>query len=464
MQYHLAIDIGASSGRHVLGWAEDGGIHMEEIYRFPNGAVQKNGRLCWDMDAIFRHILAGMKLCAERGKFPATVGIDTWAVDFVLLDRTGSRLCDAVSYRDDRTEGMDRLLEETVPFSELYAETGIQKQPFNTVYQLLAVQRDTPGMLERAERLLMLPDYFHYLLTGEKRQEYTNATTTSLVSAATGEWSAGLLERMGLPRRLFGPLAMPGTAAGTLLPQIAAEVGYNCRVVLPATHDTASAFLAAGAECGTVVLSSGTWSLLGVETDRPILSAQARCANYTNSGGYASRFAFLKNIMGLWMLQCVRQEAGDRYTYAELSGLAESADIDSVVPCNDARFLAPSNMTEEIRRCCREKGQQTPQSPGETAAVIYNSLAECYRQAVDELERITSRRYDAIRIVGGGSRDRYLNRLVASRTGRRVLTGPAEASALGNLMAQMLGAGVFGNVEAARKAVAATFPEESIDL
>ena len=167
MQYHLAIDIGASSGRHVLGWAEDGGIHMEEIYRFPNGAVQKNGRLCWDMDAIFRHILAGMKLCAERGKFPATVGIDTWAVDFVLLDRTGSRLCDAVSYRDDRTEGMDRLLEETVPFSELYAETGIQKQPFNTVYQLLAVQRDTPGMLERAERLLMLPDYFHYLLTGE---------------------------------------------------------------------------------------------------------------------------------------------------------------------------------------------------------------------------------------------------------------------------------------------------------
>lgn len=463
MQYHLAIDIGASGGRHVLGWVEDGKIHMEEIYRFPNQMVRKHDRLCWDADRIFRHILDGMKQCAESGKIPATLGIDTWAVDFVLLDRAGERLCDAVAYRDGRTEGMAQLLEQKLPFAELYGETGIQKQPFNTIYQLLALKRESPDLLEHAESFLMLPDYFHFLLTGEKLQEYTNATTTSLVNARTGRWSEALLERVALPGRLFGPLSMPGTPAGTLRAQVAAQAGFNCRVVLPATHDTASAFLAAAAGEGSIVLSSGTWSLMGVETERPVLSDDARRANYTNSGGYGGRFAFLKNIMGLWMLQRVRDEAAEQHSYTALSAMAERAAFPSSVPCNDSRFLAPAAMTLEIQDCCRESGQAVPRTLGETVSVVYNSLAECYRQTAEELERIAGRRFSTVRIAGGGSKDGYLNRLTAARTGKRVLAGPAEASALGNLLAQMLGTGEFESVAAARASVAASFPLETVD-
>ena len=271
MRYYLAVDIGASSGRHMLGHLEEGRMVLEEVYRFDNRQVRKNGHDCWDMDNLWQGILDGLKACKALGKIPATVGIDTWAVDFVLLDKDGAPVGDAVTYRDSHTEGADKLVEAKISPAELYTRTGIQKQSFNTIYQLAALQKEHPEQLEAAHSLLMIPDYFHYRLTGVQKQEYTNATSTNLVNAARKTWDRELLDLLGLPRRLFGPLSMPGTVVGPLKPEIAAEVGFQTTVVLPATHDTGSAFLAVPArDDRAVYLSSGTWNLLGVENEAPI--------------------------------------------------------------------------------------------------------------------------------------------------------------------------------------------------
>lgn len=268
--YCLAIDIGASSGRHILGSVQDGVITLEEVYRFDNRQLRKNGHDCWDLDNLWNGILGGLKACKAAGKIPATVAIDTWAVDYVLLDGADNLLGDAVAYRDSRTQGMDSVLEEKLSPSELYARTGIQKQSFNTIYQLLAQQREHPEQLEQASSLLMIPDYFHFLLTGVKKQEYANATSTNLVNAAARTWDYDLIRALGLPEGLFAPLSMPGETVGDLLPEIQREVGFNATVILPATHDTGSAFLAVPArDDNAVYLSSGTWSLLGVENEQP---------------------------------------------------------------------------------------------------------------------------------------------------------------------------------------------------
>lgn len=459
MAYFLAVDIGASGGRHILGYVEKGKIRVEEVYRFVNRPAAREGRLCWDTEEIFRHIISGLRACKSRGKIPDTLGIDTWGVDFVLLDPRGERIGGAVSYRDSRVKGMDAELEKTLPFADLYAQSGIQKQPFNTIYQLMALKKQNPASLEAAENLLMMPDYFHYLLSGIKKQEYTNATTTALVRAEDGGWNYPLIDALAFPRRLFGELSKPGTPVGKLLPRIREEVGFDCSVTLPASHDTASAFLAvpAGDE-PSVYLSSGTWSLLGVETKTPLISPAAREANFTNEGGYGGSNRFLKNIAGLWIIQSIKRELGDVYSYAALEAAAREAEhFPSLVDVGDEAFLAPGNMIGAVERYCADTGQPVPQTPGELARCVYAGLAACYAGAIRQLSAITGKEYAAIRMVGGGSRDRYLNSLTAAAAGIPVFAGPEEGTAVGNLLAQMIAAGEFKDAREARRAAAQSF-------
>ncbi len=466
MKYFLAIDIGAESGRHILGWKENGLLRTEEIYRFSNGVKKKAGRLVWEIDRLYSEIENGMKRCKEIGRIPESVGIDTWAVDFVLLDQKGARVGEAVSYRDGRTEQMDALVYEKISEPELYARTGIQKQIFNTIYQLTALREREPETLKGAERLLMIPDYLHYRLTGRAWQEYTNATTTQLVSPETGNWDTELLTMLGLPVKLFAEIRLPGYELGELRPEVAERIGFQTRVVLPATHDTASAVLAVP-ECEEEVLyiSSGTWSLLGTERMEADCSVESRRNNFTNEGGYEYRFRYLKNIMGLWMIQCVKKELDGGalgaesvgLSYGKLCELAEEAVIASVVDCNAPEFLAPESMIGAVQKACQATGQQVPETAGELARVIYRSLAKCYGVTVQELERRTGRSFPVLHIIGGGSNAEYLNRLTAAETKKKVMAGPAEATAIGNLLAQMLAAEEFSTLQEARGCVAHSF-------
>lgn len=467
MKYHLAVDIGASSGRHILGHVEQGRIVLEEVYRFENGPKKRGGRLCWDFDALAREVVNGLKVCAKLGKVPATLGVDTWGVDFALVDREGRVLGDTVAYRDSRTQGMDALVEELIPAQELYRRTGIQKQSFNTIYQLMAVKRQSPELLEQAHRLLLVPDYLHYTLTGVMSNEYTEASTSGLVSAAAKDWDRELLRLLGFPQKLFGTLSLPGTALGGLRPALREELGFDCQVVLPASHDTGSAFLAVPAgEGDSVTLSSGTWSLLGVELEQPVTTPESRAANFTNEGGYQYRFRYLKNIMGLWMIQNLRREMaenGQLPGFGELSRLArEAADFPGRVDVDDPVFMAPESMSAAVRAYCERTGQPVPQSPGELLSCVYHSLAQCYAQSVRQLERLTGRSFQAVHIVGGGSQDAYLNQLTASATGLPVYAGPTEGTALGNLLVQMIAQGEFASLQEARAAIRASFAVKEV--
>ena len=298
-KYYLAVDIGASSGRHMLAWMADGRMHLEEIYRFPNGMENVDGTLCWNVRRLFDEIKNGLKKCKESGKIPAFIGIDTWAVDYVLLDGRDRILGHTAGYRDSRTKGMDEKVCETISPSALYKRTGIQKQIFNTIYQLTAVRQSRPEDLEKAESMLMMPDYFGFLLTGVKKMEYTNATSTQLISPVTNDWDYELIDMLGLNPRMFRPVSMPGTVVGNFTAEVQKEVGFDCTVVLPATHDTGSAVLAVPAQGDDAIyISSGTWSLMGIERKEADCSMKSMQANFTNEGGYGHRFRYLKNIMG----------------------------------------------------------------------------------------------------------------------------------------------------------------------
>lgn len=463
--FHLAVDIGASSGRHMIGWLEDGKLKLKEIYRFENRLVHRDGHLCWDIDGLYEHILEGIRECGRQGYIPSTMGIDTWAVDFVLLDSEGKRISDAVSYRDDRTDGIMDELENNgiLSFAEHYGITGIQYQKFNTVYQLLALKKEHPEQLENAACLLMVPDYLNYRLTGKTAQEYTNATTTALVNAKTKTWDDALIRRLNLPEKIFLPVREPGEILGGFTEEIQKETGMNIQVVLPATHDTGSAYLAvpAGDE-NSVFLSSGTWSLLGMENSEAITTPESRECNFTNEGGYEYRFRYLKNIMGLWMIQSVRRElkdeAGKLPSFPELIAAAEKAKgFPSEVDVDDNRFLAPASMIEEVRQACRESGQRVPRTAGEVMQTLYNSLSQDYRRAVQSLEKLSGKKFSTVHIVGGGSQDMYLNQMTADATGLPVFAGPVEGTALGNLMVQMITAGEFGSLKEARTCIAESF-------
>ena len=450
MKYFLAIDIGASSGRHIVGWLDGGQLHTEEVYRFANGAEERNGRLCWNTDKLFAEIVNGLRAAKDVGKTPSYIGIDTWAVDYALLDGKDNRVGEVYCYRDSRTAKHIDTVHKLVPFDTLYSRTGIQFQPFNTVYQLY--EDKVSGRLKKAKSFLMLPDYLNFLLTGVKRQEYTNATSTGLVNAKTHVWDTEILDALGLPRGLFQDLTQPAATVGNLKAEIADKVGYDATVLLPATHDTASAVIATPLNGQTPYISSGTWSLLGVEQNRAHTDKDSQLVNYSNEGGINFTFRYQKNIMGLWIIQSVKRELNDRYTFPQLARYARSQPSGETVDVNDNRFLAPTNMCEEIDKAVGKK-----LSMAKRMRVIYDSLALSYATAIKELERNTKQTYKTINIIGGGCRDEFLNELTAQVTGKKIIAGPIEATAIGNLVMQMIGAGDVKDIVAARKLIKQSF-------
>ncbi len=470
MKNYLAIDIGASSGRHILGTIKDGKIQLEEVYRFENSQMRKGGHDCWDIEKLVESVKAGVDAAMERCKIDS-IGIDTWGVDFVLLDGENNLCSDAVAYRDARTAGADAEIEANVmSFEELYSRAGIQKTPFNTIYQLWALKKEHPEELAKAEKLLMIPEYLNYRLTGNIVHEYTDSSTSSLLDAAKKDWDWELIERLGLPKKIFGKLEMPG-----------AEVGEyrGAKVVLAALHDTASAYLAVPArDDKAVYLSSGTWSLLGVENMEPITTAASCAANFTNEGGAWGRYRYLKNIMGLWMIQSIRRELngvsyvagkdgeatrealrrlsdyqkGREYTFADLSMMARGNPYNITVDVNNSRFLNPASMIGEVIAAAEEEGP-APATISELMQCVYKSLADCYADAIANLSELTGRTYTSINIVGGGCQDKYLNALTAEATGLEVFAGPVEGTAIGNLIVQMIALGDFADLAEARKAI-----------
>ena len=464
-KFYLAVDIGASSGRHILGWVENGKIRLEEIYRFENKLVKKNGHLCWDIEHLFNEVVEGLKKCKEIDRVPASLGIDTWGVDFVLLDASGKVLGDTVAYRDSRTKGMDSEVYRVIGEKELYSRNGIQKQLFNSIYQLVAIKNQSPDLLDQAEHFLMIPEYLNFLLTGEMKNEYTNATTTQLVNAKSQDWDFELMEKLGIPTKIFGKLNMPKTVVGSLTEAISERVGFQTQVVLPATHDTGAAVMAVPTTSDDAIyLSSGTWSRMGIERLIPDCSEQSREHNFTNEGGYHYRYRYLKNIMGMWMMQNLRREFKHKYTFEELYQLAYIGRyFTSVVNVNAEDFLAPESMTKALQDYCAKTNQEVPETQCELLYCVYCSLARCYAQTVVEIEEVTGKKYNKIHVVGGGCQDQFLNALIATETGKEVFAGPVEATALGNLMAQMLKDNVFEDLSDARRTVAKSFDVKPIE-
>lgn len=451
MKYYLAVDIGASSGRHILAHIENGKMITEEIYRFENGAKSdEKGRLVWETERLYQEILNGLKRAKELDKIPYSVGIDTWGVDYVLLDENDEIIDCVHAYRDARTEKTVPLVHGVLAFEKLFEKTGIGFNVFNSVYQLL--DDKNAGRMQKAKSFLMLPDYFHFRLTGVKKQEYTNATTTGMVNAKTHTWDEEILTALGYKKELFGTLSQPGSEVGYFTDEVAKFVGYKAKVTLPATHDTASAVLAAPLEGQTPYISSGTWSLLGVEQPYAHTSASAREAGYSNEGSICAQFRLQKNIMGLWMIQQVRHETGDKYSFAKLAEMAQENPVDIQIDVNDQRFLAPQNMTQEIAAAA---GREL--SLGETAYVIFDNLARDYQLSLDTLEKVTGEKYETLNIIGGGSKNALLNELTAKRTKKKIITGPTEGTAIGNFMMQMVGTGELASVADGRKMIKKSF-------
>ena len=434
MRYYLAIDLGASGGRHILGWAENSGLCTQEIYRFPNKPLEKNGRFFWDTRGLFEHILAGLKKCKELNKVPVSVSIDTWGVDYALLDQKDNLVGDVYCYRDGRTEKGAAFVHGQIPHSKLFAKTGTAFNIYNTVYQL--ADDVTTGRIQKAHSFLMLPDYFHFLLTGVKSNEYTIATTTGLLNAKTKEWDTSILSKLGFPERLFQKIQLPQTVLGGFRKEIQAEVGFNAQVVLCGTHDTASAV--ASAKKGTIYLSSGTWSLIGTELPEARTDEESRLLGYTNEGGCFGGIRFLKNNMGLWLIQCLERDFKGKYSFPEMAALArENSGATAVIDVNHPRFFNPSCMKDEIEGYCKDQNLTPPKNDGELFYCVYNSLALSYAKAIRELETLTGKTYDTVNIVGGGSKNLFLSELTAKTTGKNILSGPSEATAEGNLRVQM---------------------------
>jgi len=459
---YLAFDLGAESGRAVLGRLRAGILTIEETRRFPNEPVEYGGSLHWDMPRLWLEVQKGLTKISDTSL--TGIGVDTWGVDYALLGESGELLQNPYHYRDRRTQGMMEEVFRLIPKEEIYRATGIQFMPINTLYQLFAGQRQTPNLLSTATHLLTIPDLFNYWLTGKVVCEFTNATTTQLVDPVRRAWATDLIQRLGLRPELPAPIIEPGTILGPLLPGSGPESLAGTPVIAPACHDTGSAVAAITARDGTAFLSSGTWSLIGTEIDRPVLTPESLKANFTNEGGVNGTTRLLKNVMGLWMLQGCRNcwsARGQTADYRELIELSKNeTPFSHLIDPDDESFLRSSDMLGEIDAFCKKTHQPAPKTPGAYVRCVLESLALKYRLVLHSLEQVSGQRIQQIRIIGGGSKNHVLNQFTADATGRRVLAGPAEATALGNIAIQILSTGEASSLEEVRAIVDRSFPTE----
>ena len=425
MKYYLAIDIGASSGRHIIGWREGDEIKTKEVYRFPNGVTKQDGHLIWDIECLYNSVLAGLREAFRLYPQIESLSIDTWGVDYVLLDGDKAIL-PVYAYRDSRTEAVIPKVHEIISFSELYSKVGCQFQPFNSIYQLYDDKLN--GRLDRATDMLMIPEYLLYKLCGVKAREYTNATTMGMVN---DEFDMDIVRRLGYPEYLFPKFSQPKTILGDLLPEIAEKVGGNTKVVLCATHDTGSAVEGIPMEENSPYISSGTWSLLGVKTPKPITDKGSEEANYSNEGGVGYN-RYQKNIMGMWLVNELQRELCPDTPFPEIVKMAQESACEITVDASAQEFLAPESM-----KAAFDDATGGLESIGDYFRCAYKSLALSYKQAIDELEANTGRKYEKLYIVGGGAKNEFLNRLTEEATGKKVIALPIEATALGNLKIQM---------------------------
>ncbi len=461
----LAFDFGAESGRAILGILDGKRISLEEIHRFPNKQINIAGHIHWDLSYLFDELKKGLKSAARKGhKELLSLGVDTWGVDFGLVGKDDRVLEDPFAYRDRRTEGMMDRAFQLISREEMYALTGIQFMPFNSVFQLLSVVESGSSLLDKTETLLFMPDLFNFLLTGQELSEYTIASTSQLVNAQKRDWEPGIFEKLGLPAHIMAPIVQPGTLIGQLLPEISQETDIlTLDVIAPACHDTASAVAAVPAQTNNwAYLSSGTWSLLGIEVDEPVINEQSLKNNFTNEGGVGGKIRFLRNTMGLWLLQrCLKdwEKKGESHDYDELAGLAlASKEFKSIVDPDDHTFLNPPNMLDAIAEFCLKTQQPAPEKKGEFVRCIYESLALKYRFLVDKINTMSPNPVEVLHVVGGGSRNDMLNQFSADATGLRVIAGPAEATAVGNIIIQAIAKKIVDGIEEGRRVVSHSFP------
>lgn len=464
MSTTLAFDLGASSGRALLGRLNGRVIETEEIHRFPNDPVQVGDRLHWDVLRLYHEIKQGLLKTKHMGVTPVSLGIDSWAVDFGFIGRHGGLLANPYHYRDRHTDGIMEKLFAEIPADKLFSKTGIQFLPFNSIFQLYAMKRANDPVLEQAQRFLMIPDLLRYFLTGEMHNEFSNATTTQLYNPVEGQWDAELLWQLKLPSAWFGPVLQPGSAAGTVRASVREELDIGTiPVIAVAEHDTGSAVAAVPAlDRSFAYLSCGTWSLLGTEVDRPVISEKARELNFTNEGGVGGTYRLLKNIMGLWILQESRREwerAGITYSFPELVKLAgDAAPFAAFIEPDDELFLHPGDMPARIREYCVRTGQRAPEQPGEIVRCILESLALKYRYVLGLTEKLSEQSFGGLHMVGGGIHNTLLCQWTANAIGKPVWAGPAEGSAIGNLAVQWIASGDFKDIWEARSVIRDSFP------
>jgi rhamnulokinase len=460
---YLAFDFGAESGRAVLGHLQSGILTTEEVHRFPNEPVEYGGTLHWDVARLWHEVrkaLSGLESHELAG-----IGVDAWGVDYALLGERGELLQNPYHYRDRRTKGVMDEVFRRIPKEEIYRATGIQFMPINTLYQLCAAKRDTPTIVAAARQLVTIPDLFHYWLTGNAVCEFTNATTTQMVDPVRRTWAVDLMQRLELPATLPAPIVEPGSMIGTLLPEITRHSSLaGTPVIAPACHDTGSAIAAISARDGTAFISSGTWSLVGTELDAPVITPEALRLNFTNEGGVNATTRLLKNVMGLWILQSCRHSwivQGHSYDYRNLMEIAScEPSFTHLVDPDDESFLRATDMPSAIAEFCQKTHQPTPPTPGAYVRCVLESLALKYRLVLHNLEQLISKRIEQIRVIGGGSKNRLLNQFTADATGRKVLAGPAEATALGNIAIQILATGRASSLQEVRALVDRSFPTE----
>ena len=451
MSYCLAIDIGASSGRHLLGEIKDGKLTITEIYRFENGIKESDSTLVWDTEALCESVVAGLAKCKEAGKIPQTVAIDTWGVDYVLLDENEKEILPCVAYRDSRTEGVPQEIYKLMDKGELYRRTGIGEQNYNTIFQLWCDKQS--GKMDKASHLLMMPDYLSWKLTGVLSHEYTICSTTGLVNAQSRSWDGEILRTLGYKKELFKEISEPCTPIGSLSEEIRARVGFDCLVMHCPAHDTASAVAACPISDDSLFISSGTWSLVGTENTYPVTDRMAMEAGLSNEGGICGSYRFLKNIMGMWLFQSIKRELNGQYSYDEMMQMAMESSFRELIDPTDNVFLAPKSMIEAVRNYLGK-----PDLPlADILSSIYHSLANSYSKTLAEMEKISRKKIGQINIVGGGCKDRYLNQLTKRYTQRTVTAGPVECTATGNIISQMLWHDKDMTLEKARELVKRSF-------